>query len=203
MTIEWMYIDRYDREKAVQKKYKRSYSVLDVKSEAILVSCDVIGHMESNQVELTTPEGQLFLNPNRKIMPSKWLLTDSQGQLVSEISRASVVKLMNPIGRHLLTIQTGGREFQMMNVAKSKLDIMFGTASVDWALMENKQAVAGFDRRKDPNAKSEKSGFLGKIQSFLTSHYWVILIDDISPPLSPSTFLSMMLVFEAHRDHSA
>ena len=200
MTVEMSLSGIYRKEASSKKGYKRSYVVRDVQSKSQLAYCDLCSYVESSPVPIVDADGREFiLTPNRKIMPSKWILTDCDSVPVYEIERASAAKILNPLGRKLLTVRclSEKKEYELHHLAKNKLDLMSAPSTFDWYLLEGEVAVAGLECRKgESNAESGK-GFLSKLKSFLQPSSWILVTHSDSHLISASAFIAMMMLYHA------
>lgn len=191
-------IESLDEEAQERKGYRRTWEVRDVDTDECLAHCHQCGMVEATRMEITRPDGEaLELRPNRKLMPSKWLLgPPGAGNPDWELQRASVAKLMNPLGRSILTVRNmaTGRELVLTNLTDSKLDLILGPSSLDWYLVDGKKPVAGIDRRKDPEKVKEGKGLLSRIGNFFVSSHHVLVSEEDEHVISGPAFLSMMLL---------
>lgn len=199
MTVEMTLSSRRIKEASSKKGYKRSYVVFNEKNGGQLACCDLCGNVESSPVSIVDSAGQEFiLKPSRKIMPSKWILTDQNSMPVYEVERASVVKLLNPIGRNLLTVHNliDKKRYELNNLSKNKLDLMFGPSMLEWYLMEGNVALAGIERRKNGAGIESEKGFLSKLKCFLKPSNWILVTNSDSHLISAPAFIAMMMLFD-------
>ena len=73
-------VRRFRREGNTPGKYRASFEIVDERTAQSLASCDLGGRAVFSRLEITDPEGRAWkMTPNRRVMPSRWAVTDPDG----------------------------------------------------------------------------------------------------------------------------
>jgi hypothetical protein len=96
----------YSRSGELPEKYKCTLEVLDHLTGKVLAVCDVIKQPDFKlQTIVDENDRKWHMKPNRKIMPSRWLLTDPDDTLIMQFDQQVARKMLTPFTKILLTLQ--------------------------------------------------------------------------------------------------
>lgn len=199
-----MRIRRSYRTETKIKKYRGSYELSDELTQTVLASCDLIGKAVFAETEIKDAEGRGWkMAPNRKIMPSRWTISDPAGQVVAMLDQKIGGKLLNPLYRTALVIcDAQGRElYRVVDPRQNIGDLIFGAQRGQWSVVSGERLVAklGYLDRKGQTAK----GFFGKLRRFLTGSDRAIFSAGGRHIMSPTVALGMILIFNEVTETSA
>ncbi len=162
---------------AQQKKYRGTFYLLNdhlaeddpvnEKQSQVAAECQLFGHACFAITDITDSEGSRWqLRPNRKIMPSRWILYNANGAVCAQYDQKIMGKLVMPFYRVLLTVLDANEVeiARVVDVTSTKADMIFdGTGPHEWAVLHNDKQVAKLARLE---AKAPlKPGWRGKRQS--------------------------------------
>jgi hypothetical protein len=139
----------FSRKGSVPSNYQGTYEIIDEQSQQIMAYCDVSGHATFSIVSIIDEDNKTWtMKPNRKIMPTRWILTDPNKSLVMQFDRNFSQKLKNPIYRVILTLlDNHGKEvYQIVDPRKEFIDRVLGAAPDDWVIMKDDEPVARITR---------------------------------------------------------
>jgi len=199
-----MRIRRFYRKGGNVKKYGGSYELLDERTQEVLAACDLIGRAVFAQTAITDDKGRTWtMAPNRKIMPSRWLVSDPSGNVEAIFDQKIVGKLLNPLYKTALAIcDSQGREtFRVVDPRKNIGDIIFGAGPGQWAVVAGDQPVAKLGRLQRDSQPAK--GFFGKLRRFFTGSDQAIISAGSRHILAPAVALGMILIFNELTDGSA
>ncbi len=196
--------DRYDSTGRA-KGYERTYEIFDEQMQRVTARCDLVGKAALKPQEIVTQEGQCWrLVPNRKIMPSLWLLSDSQGRLQWQFRHKMWGKMINPLHKTLLSILDGAGEEQMnlVDLHRARLPVVLGLEWGKYALVKGDQPLATLTTlpRKDP---PKGKGLMSAIRGFLNSSDTALVSVTSTHPLPAPAALAMYLLYKEFTDSSA
>ncbi len=196
--------DRYDSS-GKANGYERTYEIFDDQLQRVTARCDLIGKAALKPQEIVAQEGQHWaLVPNRKIMPSLWLLSDPQGKLQWQFRHRMWGKMINPLHKTLLTILDGaGREqMHLVDLHGAKLPVVLGLEWGKYALVRGDQPLATLTAlpRKDP---PKGKGLMGAIRRFLNSSDTALVSVTATHPLPAPAALALYLLYREFTDASA
>jgi hypothetical protein len=123
------------RREDVPRDYRGTCSLVDEESRQVLASCDLSGQATFATVSILTPDRRTWtMKPNRKIMPSRWIVSDPGKSIAVEFDQNISQKLINPIYKCLLTLFDGeSREIYRVVDPKTNLpDRIFGVGPDGW-----------------------------------------------------------------------
>ena len=91
-------VRKYYRKEDKTKKYKGTFEVSDNRTQQVMATCDLIGQAVFSTLEIIDYEHRAWqMKPNRKIMPSRWLVTDPGQHIVMQFDQKILGKLTNPL----------------------------------------------------------------------------------------------------------
>ena len=95
------------RKAGIAKGYRHSLEMLDEGTQQVLATCDLVGRASFAELTLLDEHQQPWrMRPNRKLMPSRWIVTDPQQRIVMQFEQNILGKLSNPL--HKVCVQPAG-----------------------------------------------------------------------------------------------
>ena len=86
------------RKEAVGRGHRYSLEMLDELTQQVMATCDLTGRATFAVLALVDEQQRVWrMGPNRKIMPSRWIVTDPQQRVVMQFERSILGKLSNPL----------------------------------------------------------------------------------------------------------
>lgn len=190
-------IENRDPDLLYQKGYRRTYSVEDAAGQHRLAHCHLFDYVEKGATLTDVENNRYSLRPNRKLMPTRWNLLDSEEYLLFAIQR---INSINPLGRTLFELEDriAQRCYRLTNLTRQPLDLVLGPLSTDWYLLEGDRPVAAIEKRKGDRPVEGRRGLLAKLKRWLQNAEWVLVEADGESCLSPPAYLALILLFDAH-----
>ena len=104
---------RFDRQ-GKYKGYRYTLDLLDEPTQAVLATCEVMGPAANSTLVITDEQRrQWTMAPNRKVMPTRWIVTDPADRIAMQFDQKLAGKLINPVQRVALALLDGeGKELQ-------------------------------------------------------------------------------------------
>ena len=197
-------VREYRRSGEVPKKYQRTYEVIDEKNRQVMAVCDLVGKAVFSELLIADHRQRTWrMRPNRKIMPSRWMVTDPEQQIAMQINQKILGKVVNPLYKTALTLEDGeGREtFRLVDPRTNIPDRIFGVGPGEWALLNGDRPVAKLVRL--PRRTETGKGLLGKLKKWLTASDRGIMSAGAEHVLPAPVALGMLLIFNELTDASA
>jgi len=192
-------LDRGDK----PKKYRGPFRLIDEDTGLVAASCDLVGNAAFATVTIRDGENRHWqMRPNRKVMPSRWIVTDPQQRVAMQFDQKILAKLVNPLYRTVLVLLTedDSEAFRLVDPVANIADRMFGAKIGDWAVLSGDKLVAKLTRLK--RAGEPAGGLLGKVRHWLQSSDFAIVSASEEHALSAPVALSMYLIFRELNDPS-
>lgn len=186
---------KFARRTDVPKDYRGSYALVDERTAQALASCDVMGHATFSPVSLIDHDQRIWtMRPNRRIMPSRWIVTDPDHSIAFQFDQNISQKILNPIYRYILTLYDGeGQEIcRIADPRTSTPDRILGVGPDGWLVLSGDEAVAQVVRL--PGKEGKAAGLLARIRQFFTSHDIGIISHGSSHFLPAAPALAMLLL---------
>ena len=184
---------------------RRSYEVIDEQTQESRVTCELIGNVASKSQALTDNSGRSWtLAPNRKVLPSKWTLTDDANGAEWEFRQKALGALVNPFQKALMSVASsdGRVSLQLVDLHGSKLPVVLGLESGKYALMQGDEPLATLTRL--PTKKpSEARGLFGKFKRFMAGSDIALVSVSDTHPLPAEAVLAMYFLYKEFTDVSA
>jgi hypothetical protein len=142
------------------------------------------------------------MQPNRKVMPSRWIVTDPGESIAMQFGQNILGKLTNPLYKCALAFLDGDGEelYRLIDPRTNIPDQIFGTGPDDWVIVDGDRLAAKLVRlRREETKAGGLRGVLRKLVS--TSDPGIVSIgaDHLFPaPVA----LSMMIIFTVVTDPS-
>ncbi|MHC1743641.1 MAG: hypothetical protein AB9873_11500 [Syntrophobacteraceae bacterium] len=151
------------------KKYQGTFEVSDEGTGQVLATCDLVGHATFSTLVIIDHEARAWqMKPNRKIMPTRWIVTDPEQQVAVQFDLRLRGKLLNPLQKVVLALLSGDGEemYRLVDPRAGIADRVLGAGPDEWALVEGERLLA---RMVDlPVTKEPPKGLFGKLKAFLT-----------------------------------
>lgn len=179
----------------VPRNYRGSYAVVDARTAQVLASCDVTGPATFTPVALIDHNRLIWtMRPNRRIMPSRWIVTDPDQSIAVQFDQNISRKILNPIYRNILTLYDGeGKETcRIADPRTSTPDRILGVGPDGWLVLRGDEAVAEVVRL--PGNEGEATGLLARVRRFFTSRDIGIISQGSSHFLPAAPALAMLLL---------
>jgi len=127
------------------KNYAGTFEITDDKTQQVMAVCDLVGKAVFAMLVIMAHQEKAWqMRPNRKIMPSRWVVTDPGQHIAMQFDQKMLGKLINPLYKTALTLEDGqGKElFRLVDPRTNIPDRVLGVGPNDWALMDGDQPVA-------------------------------------------------------------
>ena len=185
-------------------KYRATYTLVDEQAQKTVVQTDLIGRAVFSRMTLVEPCGRRWtLQPNRKVMPTRWLLSDEQERLEFQFDQKVFGKLVYPLFKTVLAIlDAQDRELmQLVNLHNKKAAYVLGLEAGKYALVRDQSPLAelGMLPREKP---AGRKGVLGSFKRFMASSDRALISLSDQHPLPPPAALAMYLLYEELTDVS-
>jgi hypothetical protein len=174
------------------KRYKHTYSVVSEGIDELLFVCDVIGHVATDEVTFLhgTNKAAFSMRPNRKIMPTQWLVKDSTGRDMGRIDQKVFGK-----GRWV-GLDASGMEVFRIVASESLVDkvgkSLFGGTTSSYNIVQGDRLAACVELEQ--REKTTKSGVRGWLQAWATPSDWVIRFSAEAPDLDIQLVLPAVIL---------
>jgi hypothetical protein len=178
------------------KKYRGSFRVTDERTGQVTANCELVGKAVFDTVTIVDGDSKTWqMHPNRKIMPSRWTVTDPQQRFVMQFEQRILAKLVNPLYRTVLVLLAeDGRElFRLVDPTTNMGDRIFGVFVGEWAILCGDKPMAKLTLLK--RSGQTGSGLLGKVRHWLKASDYAIISAAEEHALQAPVGLAMYLVF--------
>lgn len=188
------------KKELVDKDYKRSYEARNDATGQLLAQCDSYEKSVSSICEIIDHHGnQWEMQPNRKVMPTRWLFKAPDGVKVFEIRLPNFLWMMiNPLARtylHLKDIRAQ-RSYRFIDLESSFGDRIFRSPVMAWSIMEKGRVVAKITRLTREEEAPATKGFFAKLKQFFKGSDWALLTPGSEPLFDAPIFIGLMLIYE-------
>lgn len=186
------------------KKYKNTYTLSDDRTETILATCDLIGQAVFQMQSIQDHERKTWqMKPNRRIMPSRWIVSDPHQRVAMQFDQKILGKVMNPLYKTMLALlDDQDREvYRLVDPRKSIPDRIMVATPGEWALVHGKRPMAKvvcLPRNEEP-----AKGFFGKLKNFLSGSDQGLVSAEQTHTLAAPVALAMLLLVKELSDVSA
>jgi hypothetical protein len=144
------------RKDDMPKKYRHSYEAVDDHTKQVLSTCDLFGQAIFSTLSVSDSHQQTWqMRPNRKIMQSRWMITDSEQNIIMQFDQKIMGKLMNPIYKVMLSLQDdqGTEVYRLVDPRTNIPDRVMSIVPSEWALLKNEKPVAKIAQLRRPMEK--------------------------------------------------
>lgn len=196
-------IRKYYRKGDLPKKYTYTFEVIDENTSQVMASFDLTGKACFSTLAITDRQGKSWqMKPNRKIMPSRWVVTDSAQTIAAQFDQKVLGKLSNPLYKTVLVIlDCGGNVIHRLIDPRTNIpDRILGLGPNDWALLEGDKLVARLTYLR--RGTEPQKGIFGKFKELFASTDWGIISVGTEHILPAPVALVMLMLFDELTDRS-
>jgi len=185
------------------KKYRHTLELTDDRTQQVMAACDVIGQATFSNLAIADSDQRAWrMRPNRKVMPSRWIVTDPEERVAMQFDQKILGKLVNPLYRVALALldRDGEEVCRLVDPRTNIPDRILGLGPGEWALLAADEPVAKLvrlSRRTGPPA-----GALGKLRRFFAVSDRGIVSAGRDHVLAAPVALGMLMIFEELTDIS-
>jgi hypothetical protein len=175
--------------------YRGTYEILDEQTQQVMAYCDVSGHATFSVVSIMDKDHNAWtMKPNRKILPTRWIMIGPSQSLAIQFDQNLSRKLKNPIYRVVLTLLDGKDKeiYHVVDPREQFIDRVLGVGPDDWVLMEGDEPVARITNLV--RYEGEPAGLWQKLKAFLTPTDKGVVSLKGSHVLSAPIALAMLLI---------
>lgn len=150
------------------KDHRYTLELVDEASGNELARCVVTGTpIHEAQTVSVVDGGEWIVRPNRRLMPSHWILTDPQDRAVLHLDQRTFFKLAGPLTRIGMVIRDpqGNERYRVVEPDASLGERLFGPDPQAWRL-EADGVLVGLIATL-PKQGQATTGWRGKVQRFL------------------------------------
>jgi hypothetical protein len=157
-------------------KYSHTYRITPEDTDETLFSCDVIGHVSVREVVFVhgNHEPRFSMQPNRRIMPTYWPVTDAMGREIGQVKQ-HLFK-----GGHWSGLDSSGEEVFRIVSAESVGDrvgkAILGGVTAKYCMVNSGTLLARM--AEEPRSKPTRGGVRGFLQAFFSTSDWVVRFED-------------------------
>lgn len=192
------------RKEAAVKGYRHSLEMLDEATQQVMATCDLIGRASFADLLLLDEQRQPWrMRPNRKVMPSRWIVTDPQQRIAMQFEQNILGKLSNPLHKVVFSLLDGEGKlvYRLLDPRSAIADRILGVGPDDWAISDGDRLVAKLVRLPQPTRKAR--GLFATLRSLLTQADPAIASIGPQHLLPAPVALAMLLLFQELTDASA
>jgi hypothetical protein len=188
---------------SLPKDYRYTLELVDEATQELLARCMVIGTpMHKPQVIELTGDRAWSVRPNRKIMPSHWILADPDGSDVLLLDQRIFGKLSSPLTRVGMDIKdpSGTVLYRVVEPEASLAERLLGPDPDAWAVDSDRGTEAFLASM--PKSGNSPKGWRGKLQRFIQGTDFGLLSLGEKHLFAPAEALTILLIFRELRDIS-
>jgi hypothetical protein len=197
-------VRKFYRKEAAAKGYRYSLEMLDERTRQIMATCDLVGRATFAVLALVDEQQRVWhMGPTRKIMPSRWIVTDPQQRVVMQFEQSILGKLSNPLHKVVFSLldAEGRVVYRLLDPRSNIGDRIFGIGPDDWVISDGDRLAAKLVRlpRREPRA----SGLLGTLKALLRSADPAIVSMGAQHAFPAPVALALLMLFQELTDASA
>jgi len=192
---------RLRREGDVPENYLFTMELADDRSGQVTASCDLTGKASFTTVSIVDPEGRAWrMEPNRRIMPTRWAVSDPARQVAMQFDREIARHLANPLHKVILFLRDaeGKEAYRLVDPRTFLPDRILGVGPDDWMLVREEKPVAMAARLPKPvdRAGGAMDGIIGRLKHWIASsdRDWGIVSAGSGHALSAPVALGLLLI---------
>jgi hypothetical protein len=196
-------VRKLHRRDAKPKGYQHTLELLDDRTGDIRATCDVLGRFPFAAHDIIDDRGRTWrMQPNRKVMPSRWIVTDPQQAIAMQFDQKIAGKLVNPLYKCAMAFldENGEELYRLIDPRTNIPDRIFGTGPGDWVIVEGDSLVGKLVRLPRPQAGV--SGLRGVLRKLVPASDPGIVSIGGKHLFPAPVALSMMIIFTALTDTS-
>lgn len=190
------------RKEGAGKGYRYSLEMLDERTQQVMATCDLVGRASFAVLALVDEQQVWRMGPNRKIMPSRWIVTDPQQRVVMQFEQSILGKLSNPLHKVAFSLLDGEGKviYCLLDPRTSIADRLLGIGPDDWVISAGDRLAARLVRLpRQPKAP----GLLGALKALLRSTDPAILSMGPQHAFPAPVALGLLMLFQELTDASA
>lgn len=152
------------------KGYRYTLEMIDDRTQQAMATCDLIGRPAFSALTIMDEKQRAWgMSPNRKIMPSRWIVTDPQQRIAMQFDQKILGKLVNPLYKVAFSLLDGeGKEvYRLVDPRTDIPDRLFGVGPNEWAVIAGDRPAAKLVRLS--RQKQPSPGFIGALKALLTA----------------------------------
>ena len=153
------------RKEGKPKGYQYTLEVIDDHTQKVVASCDIKGRPVFSVLEIMDDRHQEWvMTPNRKIMPSRWIVRDPKQRVAMQFDQRILGKLANPLSKVGLGLLDGNGEeiYRLIDPRAGHLDPLFLNPD-EWVVTDGSKPVAKIVQL--PRQKQQSQGFVGVLRA--------------------------------------
>jgi hypothetical protein len=178
------------------KKYQGTFEIVDEHTQQVMAVCDLTGKAVFSRLVIMDHHGKDWtMTPNRKIMPSRWSVTDPAQNIAMQFDQKILGKAIKPLSKVALALlDNEGREvYRLVDPRTNIPDRIIGAGPSDWLLMDGDNPVAKLTWL--PRQIEPAKGLLSRLSKLLTTPDYGIVSAGESHVLAAPVALAMILLF--------
>ena len=184
--------------------YRETLEVVDEGSREVLASWDQTSARPvfDTLAIIDARGGTWRMKPNRKVMPSRWTVSDPHGHTAAHFDQNILGKLGNPLYRTALCI-LDDRETEFCRLIDPRTNVpdrIFGSGPNDWVLIDGDRLVGKLVRL--PRRVQKQPGLIGALRALVAGTDPGIVSIGGQHFLPAPTALGMMILFRTLTDPS-
>jgi hypothetical protein len=186
------------------KKYRGTFEVIDEHTQQVMATCDLIGQAVFATLSIDDHNRQAWqMKPNRKIMPSRWIVTEPSGQVNMQFDQKLLGKLTNPIYKVVLALlDADGKEIYRLVDPRTNIPDRIMTVNIgEWTIVANDQPVSKLTWL--PRKKTQPTGMFKFLKKFLAGSDRGLVSAGNRHILPAPVALGMLMLFDELTDTSA
>jgi hypothetical protein len=191
------------RRDAMQKGYRHTREVVDDHTGQVVATCNVVGRPAFATLEIIDAQGRTWrMQPDRKLMPSRWIVTDPHQRVAMQFDQKIVGKLANPLYKCALALLDGeGREvYRLLDPRTNVPDRIFGTGPREWIIADGDRLAAKLVRL--PRKEKKAGGLRGVLRKLASTSEPGIVSVGAAHLLPAPVALGMVIIFAVVTDPS-
>ena len=185
------------------KGYQHTLELLDERAGQVMATCDVMGRFAFATHEIIDDLGRTWrMEPNRKLMPSRWIVSDPHQAIAMQFDQKIAGKLVNPLYKCAMSFldRDDVELYRLIDPRTNIPDRMFGTGPDDWVIVEGDALVAKLVRL--PREETRASGLRGVLRKLVVTPDQGIVSIGTEHLLSAPVALGMIIIFTVLTDSS-
>lgn len=196
-------IRKLHRRDVQAKGYQHTLELLDERAGQVMATCDVMGRFAFATHEIIDDLGRTWrMEPNRKLMPSRWIVSDPDQAIAMQFDQKIAGKLVNPLYKCAMSFldRDDVELYRLIDPRTNIPDRMFGTGPDDWVIVEGDALVAKLVRL--PREETRASGLRGVLRKLVVTPDQGIVSIGTEHLLSAPVALGMIIIFTVLTDSS-
>jgi hypothetical protein len=196
-------VRKVHRRDAMQKGYRHTLEMVDDHTGHVAATCNVVGRPAFATLEIIDEQGRTWrMQPNRKLMPSRWIVTDPHQRVAMQFDQKIVGKLANPLYKCALALLDGeGREvYRLLDPRTNVPDRIFGTGPREWIIADGDRLAAKLVRL--PRKEKKAGGLRGVLRKLASTSEPGIVSVGAAHLLPAPVALGMVIIFAVVTDPS-